>query len=330
MVPSVAAAVGGSRPAGDAHAVANGRFHATVGHMPRLAAVGFTGLLSLSACSSSNTAGGVPVSATKRPAGGVPDSGGGDGSVQSVFPRPIPHGASPTELLVRYTVGGGYSGTGLSWAGLPVLALFGDGRLIFATVTSNPMSNQMREAHVSGTDIEAILEHADALGLFAGSTSQPSAADVAKGNFAVDADQSEFTLRAGDRCVSHRETPPPVDGAVASLVTDLRELLARDVVAATVGPWRYESVALTYNWAAPTLDCTNAPVWPLQPPPAAAPITATVCNVVDRQAASTLVPGPSDDDRMLAASYGCIAYEFRPLLPGEAGCSGTSFPGCIQ
>jgi hypothetical protein len=104
----------------------------------------------------------------------------------------------------------------------------------------------------------------------------------------------------------------------------------------TVEPWRYESVALTYNWVAATVDCTNAPAWPLPPPPAAAQNFATVCGMVDRQGASTLVPGPSHDDRMLAMSSGCLAYEFRPLLPGEVGCtpgaapfnSGASFSGC--
>jgi hypothetical protein len=315
----------------------NGKWQVScnVGHMLRLAAVGFIGLLILPACSSSNIAGSVPSRATKGSAGGVPDSGGGDGSAQSVFPRPIPHGGNPTDLLVRYTVGGGYSGTGMAWAGLPLIALFGDGRLIFATVTSNAMSDQMQEAHVSGTDIEAILEHADALGLFAGSTSEPSAADIAKGNFTADADQSELTLRAGDRCVTHRKNPPPLDGAIAAVVADLLALTASDAVAATAEPWRFESVALTYSWTGPYLVCANAPAWPLQPPPAASQNTR-VCSVVDRQAASTLAPVPPHDDSMLAAGagdqidggVGCIAYKFRPLLPGEAGCTDTSFPGC--
>jgi hypothetical protein len=239
-----------------------------------------------------------------------------DGSVPStssngsVLPRPIPHGSGATDLLLRHTVGGGFSGYGFNWTGLPVAALFGDGRVVFATVAGNPTSPQMREARLTAAQIEQLLERADELGLFSGSTMRHDFED---------ADVSVLTLRAADRCVSHSATPPPVADGQAAFLAQLHRLLTADV-AATATPWQYELVAIEYNRITPAAGCAGAPLWPLEAP-TDAPVTQRFCRVLARQLATTLVPPDAETDRRVATTAsGCVGYVYRPLLPGETGC----------
>jgi hypothetical protein len=240
-----------------------------------------------------------------------PDGGSNPGPHDaSVLPRPIPRATGATDLLVGHTVGGEFSGYGMNWTGLPVVALLGDGRAVFATVVGNPTSRQMKEVRLSPAEVDRILEAADEHGLFAGST---------KGSGPADANYSILTLRAADRCVTHQETPPPVEGEHAAFLAQLRQSLSKPSATA----WAYERVAIEYWHITPAIGCADARAWPLEAPPDA--ITQRTCRVLDRQAAAPLAPQNDNEfdqleARMDQAGSACVFYVYRPLLPNEAGC----------
>jgi hypothetical protein len=261
------------------------------------------------------------------------DDTGGDGPAD-VFEHPT--GAD--EVVVQVTTGGGFVPVDIAVTTLPAFTLLGDGTVVEPGVVTaiypGPAISPLTARHLEEADVQALLARAHDLGLLANGIDygQPGVTDLPTTEVTITVSGTTYTHAAYALGFEDESST----GLTEAQIEDRRQL--RDFVDATAPtggaggePYQPERIAVytigDYQQPDPMLE--QEPVtWPLATPPApvegdgfgcvlveGSDVEVLLATLADANQASPWVVETTDGDA------GELALAFRPLVPGDAGCS---------
>ncbi len=296
-------------------------------------------LISLAACSST---GGFPPTGSPGP---TPTPGGGP-PTPTPFVEAIMHPTGANDLVLREEVSGGLVPPGFILSELPVVSIYGDGRVITQgpqiEIYPGPALPNLRVQRVSEAGLQRILAAAAEAGLMGDDVMYlyPVIADAPTTTFWVNAGgakhrTSAYALGIGDdpSVVSPEDAAARAKmQAFAEKLGDLAGWLGPDVVSADA-PYTFEAIRIYSQEAEPTSpDQGLAPTvadWPLSTPlssfgePFRDGIEPSMrCGVVTGDDLATLRPALEAANQLTFWRSEGRTYQLilRPLLPDESGC----------
>ncbi len=303
-------------------------------HAAAVAGLTLASLLALTAC----TGAGSTPSAT--PGGGTQPPG----ATPSV--EAITHPTGADDLVLRVEIGGGLVPPGRILSELPVVSIYGDGRVItqgpMIEIYPGPALPNLRVSRISEAGLQEVLAAAADAGLLGNDAhyDYPGIADAPTTIFTVNAGGT--TSRVSAYALGIGEDPsmiPPEEAAARadladfeSKLGDLAGWLGADVASADQ-PYDFTAIRIYSQRATPVGREPEASPrfaeWPLATPlatfgePFRAGAEPTMrCGVVRGDDLATLRPALQAADQLTYWQSGGETWSLilRPLLPDETGC----------
>jgi hypothetical protein len=268
------------------------------------------------------------------------------GCAAGASPGGIPHPTGANDLVLRIDVGGGLMGPSGTLGQIPMLSIYGDGRVIVTgpqiELYPGPALPNVITYRISEEGLQKILENAEAAGLLGPDAhyDYPFVADGATTTFTVVARGATHVISA-----YHLAEPDPghdgqldpdvvrARGALLAFeqrVSDIRGFLGPTVVMEPEAPYQATGMRIYAMPAQPEQGGgieANFQDWPLSTPLSAfgAPtggFEGMRCGTVTGDELKTLTPllqaaNQATLWRSAGATYQLI---LRPLLPDESGC----------
>jgi hypothetical protein len=247
------------------------------------------------------------------------------------------------KLVLRLSVDGGFAGFDYLLTKLPIVALYGDGRVIIQgpTITTypSPLPSNLRQIHVSPAEIQQILAAADAAGLL-GPDTRYDATNVS--------DAGTTTFRTIENGKPHiigayalREGGAADDAAVmaaraklidfSNKITDLSKFLGRTLSdAEAYSPTQMRIFVNPLPADDPNFPNRHVITWPLAVDPRSGEETTrpgVTCLVVGGENLAAFLKAATDANGLTtvwSAPSGLFSVSVRPLYPDESGCMGAA------
>jgi hypothetical protein len=215
-------------------------------------------------------------------AGASPDATTPDGSPsgspdaspsESPAPSGIPHATGPTDVLLRYEVGGGFVPFGYFVTQAPTFTLYGDGTVIFRDETASPQAPDgsvsrmvpFMTARLSEAQIQALLAFAlDEGGLATARDSYPydMIADAPSSIFEIHADGIDKTVSVYALGIDGPDVPDTTDRRTFEVLAEvLRTFDPGEAPASDYQPDRYRGV-LQEPWEGVETEAAIDWPWP--------------------------------------------------------------------
>ncbi len=272
-------------------------------------------------------------------------SGAGTASPGEASPTPtgIAHPTGADELIVRIQLDGGFVAPGYLLTRLPIVSIFGDGRVIVEgpqiMIFPGPALPNLQAFRVSEAGLQRILETARTAGLFGPDRhiDFPGIADAATTTFIVVADgaRHEISAYALAEAIDSSGIPAADKAARDALLAfeqqlgDLRSWLGADVLSADEA-YTFTSLRILATPAEPGPEGDVPPTfvdWPLAPlagigQPLVGRGEGARCAVVSGDDLATLRPILEKANQLTFWASEGRTYQIglRPLLPDESGC----------
>lgn len=297
--------------------------------------------ITLVSCAST---GGFPPTGTPGPS--TTPGGGTATPTPTPFVEAIMHPTGANDLVLRQEVGGGLVAPGWILSELPIVSIYGDGRVITQgpqiEIYPGPALPNLRVQRVSEAGLQRILAAAAEAGLMGDDVTYlyPVIADAPTTTFWVDAGgakhrTSAYALGLGEdtSVISPEDAAARADlVAFADKLSDLGGWLGADVVSADT-PFAFDAIRIYAQEATPeSPDQGIEPTivdWPLSTPLSTfgEPFREGMdppmrCGVVTGDDLATLRPALESANQLTFWKSGGATYRLilRPLLPDETGC----------
>jgi hypothetical protein len=268
----------------------------------------------------------------------------------SPTPGGIPHPSGANELVLRIEVGGGFVGPNVSLGQIPMLSIYGDGRVVVEgaqiAIYPGPALPSVVSYRISEEGLQKILENADAAGLLGPDAHYdfPFIADAPTTTFTVVARGARHVISAyalAEAGPNDAQLDPDVRRARAALyqfeqkVSDVRGFLGPSVVMEPEAQYKPATMRIYARPAQPEQGGgiePNFQDWPLTTPLASFGVTAAAggalnggnmrCGTVTGDELKTLMPRLQLSNQLTYWRSGDQTYQLilRPLLPDESGC----------
>lgn len=263
----------------------------------------------------------------------------------SPSPSGIAHPTGATELVLRIESGGGFVGPSVSLAQIPIVSIFGDGRVIVngaqIAIFPGPALPSVVTYRISEDGLQRILENADAAGLLGPDATYdyPFIADAPTTTFTLVARGGKHVVAAyalSETSGNDSQLDPDARRARAALfafeqkASDVRGFLGATVVTEPEAQYQPTTMRIYATAAQPDQSGgvqPNVKDWPLSTPLSTfgAP-TGTFegirCGTVSGDDLRTLMPQLQTANQQTFWRSGGATYQLilRPLLPDESGC----------
>lgn len=278
---------------------------------------------------------------------GCVGAGGGGNPSGSTAP-PTPPSTAPTysvetgadKLLLRLSIDGGFVAPGFLLTRMPIVALYGDGRVIVGGPTveiyPGPLLPNLRQLHVTPAEIQRILAAADADGLLGPDASYMATniADAGTSTFTTIVDGKTHSIGAYALSEAGTIDDAAVTAARAKLLdfsrkfTDLSKFLGRTLSDAEA----YVPTEMRL-FVGPVLgDDPNFPnpqvvTWPLIVDPESGQKTTNpglTCFAISGADLTAFLKAATGANVLTiwSAPSGRFSVSVRPLYPEESGCVG--------
>ena len=267
------------------------------------------------------------------------------GCVAGASPAGIAHPSGANDLVLRIEVAGGMLAPGATLNQIPMLSIFGDGRVIVSgpqiEIYPGPALPNVISYRISEEGLQKILENADAAGLLGPDAhyDYPFITDVPTTTFTVVARGATHVISAyalSEASANDAQLDPDVRRARAALyafeqkVSDVRGFLGPTVVMEPEAPYQPAAIRIYASPAQPEQGGggeANFQDWPLSTPLASfgAP-TGTLegmrCGAVTGDDLKALMPQLKAANQLTywRSDSGTFQLILRPLLPDESGC----------
>jgi hypothetical protein len=269
----------------------------------------------------------------------------------SPSPTGIAHPTGPNELVLRIESGGGLVAPGFLVGQIPMLSIYGDGRVVVPgaqiDIYPGPALPSVVAYRISEEGIQKILENAQAAGLLGPDAhyDDPFVADLPTTTFTVYAGGGKHVISAyglAEATGNDAQLDPDVRRARAALyqfeqkVGDVRGFLGPTVVVEPEAQYQPTTMRIYVTAAVPDQSGglqPNFQDWPLTTPLAefGAPTSPSNgqlntggmrCGTVTGDDLKTLMPKLQVSNQLTFWRSGAETYQLilRPLLPDESGC----------